>query len=122
MTGHVLDWAHRPRVFSRARPGHFLEEMTQICLNQDWLKNAAAHFLFMADLERMEKKWGPRGYRYTMMTAGRLGQRLYLLSTAMGMGCCGIGAFYDQEAAHLLNLKGSWRLLYLVAVRNVKKI
>jgi nitroreductase len=39
----------------------------------------------------------------------------------MGLGCCGIGALYDGEAAEMLELNQSSRLLYLVAVGNVKK-
>jgi nitroreductase len=56
-----------------------------------------------------------------MMSAGRLGQRLYLAATALGLGCCGIGAFCDWEAADLLGLNRSSRLLYLVAVGKVKR-
>jgi nitroreductase len=56
-----------------------------------------------------------------MMTAGRMGERLYLLSTALGLGCCGIGAFYDQEAADLLGLDEGNHLLYLVAVGVIKR-
>jgi nitroreductase len=57
-----------------------------------------------------------------MLTAGRLGERLYLAATALGLGCCGIGAFYDFEAVELLDLKKESRLLYLVAVGPVKSI
>jgi nitroreductase len=55
-----------------------------------------------------------------MLTAGRMGQRLYMAATAMGMECCGIGAFYDGEAAELLGLNEGSRLLYLVSVGLVK--
>lgn len=97
------------------------EWMARICLDQMWLAHAGVHFLFMADLEMLERTWGPRGYRYAMMSAGRLGQRLYLVATALGLGCCGIGAFYDWEARDFLGLKRSSRLLYLVAVGRVKR-
>ncbi len=56
-----------------------------------------------------------------MLHSGRLGERLYLAATAMGLGCCGIGAFYDMEAAQLLKLKTGSKLLYLVAVGLVKQ-
>ena len=56
-----------------------------------------------------------------MLTAGRLGQRLYVAAEAMGLGCCGIGALYDSEAMEMLGLNQTSRLLYLVAVGNVKK-
>jgi len=94
---------------------------TSICLDQEWLVNAGVHFLFLANLDVLDKEWGPRGYRYAMLTAGRLGERLYVAAEAMGLGCCGIGALYDGEAMEMLGLNQNSRLLYLVAVGNVKK-
>ena len=79
------------------------------------------HVLFFANLEILERCWGSRGYRYAMLTAGRLGERLYVAATAMGIGCCGIGAFYDGEAAVSLGLNDHSRLLYLVALGPVKR-
>jgi SagB-type dehydrogenase family enzyme len=101
-------------------PGSFMERMAHICLDQAWLSNAAVHFLFLTNFDLLDGTWGARGYRYAMMTAGRLGERLYLIATAMGLGCCGIGAFYDLEAVELLSLNNASRLLYLVAVGPVK--
>ena len=102
--------------------GAFTEKMARICLNQMWLANAGIHFLFLTNLDVLERTWGARGYRYAMLTAGRMGQRLYVVATAMGLGCCGIGALYDGEAAALLGLSEASVLLYLVAVGAVKKI
>lgn len=102
-------------------PGQFMARSASICLDQAWLVNAGVHFLFLANLEVLEKTWGPRGYRYAMLTAGRIGQRLYAAAEAMGMGCCGIGALYDGEAMEMLGLNQSSRLLYVVAVGSVKK-
>ena len=103
-------------------PGSFVERMAHVCLDQVWLSNAAIHFLFLGNLELLDRTWGMRGYRYAMMTAGRLGERLYIAATAMGLGCCGIGAFYDPEAVELLGLNNASRLLYLVAVGRVKNV
>jgi len=100
--------------------GLFMDRMADICLNQGWLKNAGVHVLFMANLALIDRYWGARGYRYAMLNAGRLGQRLYLQATAMGLGCCGIGALYDEEAADLLGLNPTSRLLYLVGIGGVK--
>lgn len=116
---YVLDRARA--LMAMASPGAKLTQMAHVCLDQEWLANAAVHVLFLSNLELLEKAWGPRGYRYAMMTAGRLAQRIYLWATAMGMGCCGIGAFYDREASQLLGLSASSRLLYLVAAGPVKK-
>jgi SagB-type dehydrogenase family enzyme len=103
-------------------PGSFTETMAHICLDQAWLTNVAIHFLFLSNLEILDRTWGARGYRYAMLTAGRLGERLYMAATALGLGCCGIGALYDWEAAELLGLNDESRLLYLVGVGPVKKM
>jgi len=101
--------------------GQLMAKSTSICLDQAWLVNAGVHFLFLANLEVIEKRWGSRGYRYAMLNAGRLGQRLYVAAEATGTGCCGIGALYDGEAMEMLGLNQSSRLLYLVAAGNIKR-
>jgi len=103
------------------RKGSMLNEMAQVCLGQRWLAKSALHVLFLTNLELLERLRGPRGYRHAMLAAGRLGQRLYLAATSMRLGCCGIGAFYDGEAAQLLGLNDETALLYLVAVGQVRK-
>ena len=87
-----------------------------------WLANSAIHFLFLSNLALLEGTWGQRGYRYAMMTAGRIGERIYVTSTSLGLGCCGIGAFYDNEASDLIGLNADSRLLYLVSVGKVKRL
>ncbi len=117
---YVVDPEHKGT--GMVAQGGFTEKMARICLDQRWLANAGVHFLFLANLHVLDRTWGARGYRYAMLTAGRMGQRLYIAATAMGLGCCGIGALYDGEAAALLGLNQASVLLYLVAVGAVKKI
>jgi len=113
-------WDHSKASIGIVTHGRLMSRMARSCLDQTWLANAAVHFLFMTNLHMIDELWGPRGYRYAMVTAGRLGERLYLTATAMGLGCCGIGAFYDNEIAELLKLNQESRLLYLVAVGPIK--
>jgi nitroreductase len=48
---------------------------------------------------------GPaRGYRHALIEAGMVGERAYLAATALGLGVCGIGAFFDDELSALLAL------------------
>ena len=104
----------------RIQPGEFSAEMARIALNQQWMESAGLQFFFAAPLSAIETLWGPRAYRYAMISAGRLAHRIYLAATALGLGCCGIGAFYDQEASALLRLNHSSALLYLVAAGPIK--
>lgn len=103
------------------KSGFFMEKMAHICLDQEWLAQAALHFFFVTNLQILEKHQGARGYRHAMLRAGGSGQRIYLGATAMGLGCCGIGAFYDKEAAEFLELNEPSAMLYLLAVGQVKK-
>lgn len=102
-------------------PGKLMDKIAVIGLNQMWLQNAGLAFLFITNLQELESAWGARGYRYTMMTAGRMGERLYLAAAGIGLGACGIGAFYDSEASELLGLNAESRLLYFVAVGKTKR-
>lgn len=116
---HLLD--RRTRATTLIKPGHFMRDAARICLDQGWMENAALHLVFTADIKALEHHCGPRAYRYAHLEAGRLGERAYLAATAKKFGACGIGAFYDNEAAALLNLPDGHELLYLVALGPVKK-
>jgi SagB-type dehydrogenase family enzyme len=85
-------------------------------LDQRWVANAALQFIFYADLKAAEDEFGPRSYRYLNIESGRLGQRLYLGATALNLGCCAVGAFYDRELAEVCLLPENFDPLYLVAV------
>jgi SagB-type dehydrogenase family enzyme len=99
--------------------GHKTGVMASACLDQRWLANASVHFVMTGDVECVEREIGARAYRYMMMNAGFLGQIIYLAATSLGLGCCGIGAFYDHEASMVLDGE-SESLLYLVAAGHVK--
>jgi SagB-type dehydrogenase family enzyme len=100
--------------------GALAENLARVCLDQTWIGRAAVNFLVVSDLAAVEAALGPRGYRYMMMHAGRIGQRVYLAAQEMGLGCCGIGAMYDYEACDLLGLIPGGRLLYALSAGPVK--
>ncbi|MCG8634423.1 MAG: SagB/ThcOx family dehydrogenase, partial [Desulfobacterales bacterium] len=112
------------RGFTRIRlmeKGQLAPHLAGVCLDQAWISRAAITFLFFADLNALEIAFGPRGYRYMMMHAGRLGQQIYLGAESLGFGCCGIGAIYDGEAARLFDLSRDAALVYGVATGPVEK-
>lgn len=115
---YLCDFVHHH--FGLIEAGTFQPLMAEVCLGQAWLQHAALHFLFMADFAKVDRLHGSRGYRYVMMEAGRKGQALYAGATALGLGCCGIGAFFDPEAKELLDMNEDVSLCYLVAAGPVK--
>lgn len=113
------------RDFSRLdlmKTGSLAPDLARICLDQQWIGHANINFLFMANLDALEKGFGPRGYRYLMFNAGRIAQRIYLAAQDQGLGCCGIGALYDGEAKALLDLNEASALVYGVAAGCIKKM
>jgi SagB-type dehydrogenase family enzyme len=100
--------------------GQFHEPLSHICLDQQWISRAAVNFLFTANLTGLETALGPRGYRLLLMDAGRIAQRIYLAATGLSLGCCGVGALYDEEAQTLLDLNPDSALFYAVSAGPVK--
>lgn len=117
---YITDTVNRTIGYVDSEPT--IAKMTSACLDQQWLRFASVHFLFMSNLNTIDRLWGARGYRYAMMAAGRAGHAIYLGATALGLGCCGIGAFYDNEAKNILGLNQESYLLYLLAVGKVKEV
>ncbi len=89
-------------------------------LGQLWVGQAALSLVLWADLGAMEDQAGPRAYRQAMLAAGRIGQRLYLAATALGLGCCGVGAFFDEEVAQVADLPPGASPLYVMSCGAVK--
>ncbi len=102
--------------------GEFLTRSAHICLDQGWLVNCAIHFVFLTNIGAIEDQFGPRAYRYAMLWAGALGQRIYVGATRLELGCCGIGAFYDREMAQLLGVNEDSQALYVLGVGPVTKV
>ncbi|MFB0505186.1 MAG: SagB/ThcOx family dehydrogenase [Thermodesulfobacteriota bacterium] len=100
--------------------GDFNVNIAASALDQSMAKEAAAVFVWTAVVERTKWKYRERGYRYLYLDAGHIGQNLYLAATSLGLGCCTIGAFYDDEVNQLIGVDGKKEtVLYLGAVGHV---
>jgi SagB-type dehydrogenase family enzyme len=86
-------------------------------LEQSFLAEAAAIFLWSAVFRRTTGKYGSRGLRYILLEAGHACQNLLLAAEALGLAACPVAAFYDDELNDLLVLDGEEEaVLYLAAV------
>jgi SagB-type dehydrogenase family enzyme len=88
------------------REGYAGGEIAAAALDQSMAEEAAVVFVWTAIVERSKWKYNERAYRYIYMDAGHIGQNLYLAATALGLGCCTIGALYDDEANRLVGADG----------------
>jgi len=97
--------------------GDFSEELARACLDQHWMEDAPAVFVWAAVVARAAWKYQNRAYRYLYLDAGHLGAQLQLACEALGLTSCNIGAFLDNEVAGLLGLDGRAEVVvYVTAI------
>lgn len=91
--------------------------MAAACLGQEMLRTSAASFVWTAVVERGRWKYQQRAYRYIYLDAGHACQNLYLGCEALGLGCCAVAAFDDDEVDRILGLDGREEFaIYLATV------
>jgi SagB-type dehydrogenase family enzyme len=104
------------------RAGDFSGPIAQAALNQDIVQSAAVVFVWVAVIQRSRQKYRQRAYRYIYLDCGHIAQNLYLAATALALGCCGIGAIFDDEVNDLMGVDGQEETaIYLAAVGKKKK-
>ncbi len=86
-----------------------------LSLGQNLAGNACVALSMLADLDKADDCYGPRGYRYAHMEAGALGQRLYVGAEALGLRATGIGAFFDDRVHEYLGVERK-RVVYHFAI------
>ncbi len=112
---NVLDFA-----LEEIGQGNFGEHLTRAALDQAIVGRGAVLFIWTAIVLRAMWKYRNRCIRYVFMDAGHIGQNLQVAATAMGLGCCCIGAFYDEEINQILRIDGEEEtVIYLAAVGNL---
>lgn len=103
------------------KEGHFGPELCQAGLGQEMLEEAACVFVWTAIVQRSKWKYRERAYRYIYMDVGHIGQTLYLAATALNLGCCTVGAFFDEEVDRIIGVDGKNEIsVYLGVVGRIK--
>jgi len=110
---HYDPWSHE---LEEVRPGNFHAQFAAMTLGQEMLAVANAILLITALFDRSMWKYGQRGYRYTCIEAGHLGQNLYLAAGALGLAPVALGGFYDAEANALLGVGAGEETIYAVCI------
>lgn len=95
--------------------------LVEACLSQSFMGTAAVGFIWTGILNRAMWKYRERAVRYIFLDAGHICQNLMLAATALNLGCCPVGAFFDEEVERLLGVDGQEEVaLYLAAVGPLK--
>ena len=101
------------------RRGDFRSTLATRMVFQPEFAGAQVFLVLAASIWRVRMKYGDRGYRYVHLDAGHAGQNIYLISAALGLACCGIGGFLDDEVNAFVGLDGlNESIVYALAVGN----
>ncbi|MDF9747477.1 SagB/ThcOx family dehydrogenase [Natrinema salsiterrestre] len=63
-------------------------------------------FVLTGSFWKNKIKYGPRGYRFTLLEAGHLAQNLQLVATALGYGTCNSGGLDESRVDPFLGVNG----------------
>jgi SagB-type dehydrogenase family enzyme len=109
---HVLDFA-----LELVAAGDFRRPLVAAGLSQGFLGEAGAVFIWTGILNRARWKYRERAVRYLFLDAGHICQNLMLAATALNLGVCPVGAFFDEEVERLAGVDQAEEVaLYLAAV------
>jgi len=82
------------------------QALTRAAMGQTMCQRAAIMLIWTAVIARSARKYGERAYRYIHMDAGHIAQNVYLAVTELDLGCCVMGAFFEDEVNLVLELNG----------------
>jgi len=110
---HYEPRSHGLHRVSNAVPTDFVESLLQ----QDYIVNANALFVFTSVFMRSMCKYGARGYRFALLEAGHQAENICLMAVQLGLGSLCIGGFHDMSLNAILGIDGKHHAaLYCVAV------
>jgi SagB-type dehydrogenase family enzyme len=113
----VYHYDPRAHELELRRTGAVHDDLAELTIGQDMIRQANLVVVLAGIPARTMWKYGQRGYRYMWLDAGHVGQNVYLVATALGLGPVAIGGFYDQEVGALFGLPpGEEEAIYLLCV------
>jgi SagB-type dehydrogenase family enzyme len=90
----------------RLRSGLSADELEPLSAYPELLQPAAAVLLVTALFWRTRFKYALRGYRFTLLEAGHLGQNVLLAAAALELAAVPVGGVYDKRVEDFLGVDG----------------
>jgi SagB-type dehydrogenase family enzyme len=113
----IYHYAFKDHALELIKIGDFRQKITSAGLKQEMLGEADVTFVLSAVFNRVRHKYGERGFRYTYIEAGHIGQNISLQAVSLGLGSVGVGAFLDKKVNELIGVDGRQEAaIYLHAV------
>jgi SagB-type dehydrogenase family enzyme len=96
--------------------GDIRENIYNVSLRQDNIKNAAAVIIYCAVFERTFSRYKERATQYVYIETGHSAQNVYLQAEALNLGTVAIGAFDNEGVKKVLDLPDEEDPVYLMPV------
>ncbi len=88
------------------KAGDFNKNIHIASHKQDAVGNSPVTIIITARFERSTRKYTDRGYRYTYIECGAIGEHIFLQTVSLGMGTVMVGAFNDDKLNEFLGIDG----------------
>ncbi len=110
---HYQPQGHRMRLHLS---GDRRAQLSQACVGQRVVQQAAADFVFTAVFSRTRAKYGPRADQYVHNEVGAAGENLCLQAVGLKLGSVMVGAFSDTQVTDVLDLPADHAPLLVIPV------
>ena len=103
----VYHYNIKKHLLEEIKAGDYGLNIAEAALGQLFAAEANVVFVWTAVFFRSKWKYDQRAYRYIYLDAGHIAQNLALAVTAEGLGCCEIGALFDDMSNELVEVDGT---------------
>lgn len=110
---HYLTDGHRLEVLSNK---DLREALSAAALGQSPIVQAPVNFVVCVVYDRVTRKYGERGKKYTHIEVGHVAQNIHLQAVALGLGSVPLGAFDDGQVRAVLSLPEDEAPVYIIPV------
>lgn len=87
------------------KTGDYRQQLSNASLGQRWVQEGAASIVLAAVYERVTRRYGERGIKYTHMEVGHAAQNVCLQVVALNLGTVVVGAFTDDQVSEVIGLQ-----------------
>lgn len=100
----------KAREFIVVRDEKTKNKLAKAALDQDFVAASSVVLIFFAVPSRSARKYGQRGQNlYALQDATIAASFAWLQAIALNLSACWVGAFDEEEAKEILNVKENWQ-------------
>jgi SagB-type dehydrogenase family enzyme len=116
LSSGVYVFHRRNRALELLKEGDFRREAGYLGLGQEIPADCSVDVFFLADLDRILRRFGNRGYRAAQLEASVMAGKLYLAAYAQRLGASGL-TFFDDDVIEFFSPHGAGKsVMFLLAL------